>query len=146
VSASLPDVNVLVALAWPSHMHHRLAVEWFESPAAEAWATCPFTQSGFIRVSSNPRIVEPAVTPAEALAVLQQMTALRQHQFWADHLDFTRDDLPFRLVMGHRQVTDAYLLGLVIARDGTLVTLDRAIPELLPTASPHRQRIVLLTG
>src|SRR5207249_268168 len=132
-------VNVLVALAWPSHVHHRRAADWFASPEAEPWATCPFTQSGFIRVSSNPSIVEPAVTPSEALALLRRLTGLQQHQFWADDLDLTRDDLPFRFVMGHRQVTDAYLLGLAIARNGRLVTLDRAIPELLPAGSPHRQ-------
>jgi uncharacterized protein len=146
VSASLPDVNVLVALAWPSHIHHRLAADWFGSPAAKPWATCPFTQSGFIRVSSNPGIVDPAVSPAEARAVLRQLTGLQQHQFWANDLDFMGDDLPFELVMGHRQVTDAYLLGQAIARDGRLVTLDRGIPDLLPAASSHRQRIVLLTG
>jgi uncharacterized protein len=146
VSASLPDVNVLVALAWPSHVHHRLAADWFGSPAAEPWATCPITQSGFIRVSSNPGIVDPAVTPREARSVLRQFTALQQHQFWPDDLDFTQGDLPFEFVIGHRQVTDAYLLGLAIARDGRLVTLDSAIPDLLPPASPHRQRIVLLTG
>jgi uncharacterized protein len=146
VSVSLPDVNVLVALAWPSHVHHRVAAEWFASPAAEPWATCPITQSGFIRVSSNPGIVDPAVTPREARSMLRRFTALRQHQFWVDDLDFTAEDLPFEFVMGHRQVTDAYLLGLAIARDGRLVTLDRAISDLLPAASPHRQRVVLLAG
>jgi uncharacterized protein len=145
VSAALPDVNVLVALAWPSHVHHRLAVQWFESSSAETWATCPLTQAGFIRVSSNPVIVEPAATPADALAVLRQLITLRRHKFWADHLDFTQDDVPFRLVMGHRQVTDAYLLGLAAAQEGTLVTLDRAIPQLLPATSPLCRRILLLT-
>lgn len=144
MSVVLPDVNVLVALAWPSHVHHRLAVSWFASPGAELWATCPITQSGFIRVSSNPAIVDPAVTPREARGVLRQFTGLRQHQFWADDLDFTQDEFPIGLVVGHRQVTDAYLLGLTIARNGTLVTLDRAIPHLLPTASPHRHRILVL--
>jgi predicted nucleic acid-binding protein len=115
-------------------------------PGGKPWATCPITQSGFIRVSSNPGIVDPAVSPAEARGVLRQLTGLQQHQFRADDLDFIGDDLPFDFVMGHRQVTDAYLLGLTIARDGRLVTLDRGVPGLLAVASPHRQRIVLLTG
>ena len=145
MSVCLPDVNVLIALAWPSHLHHQVATDWFASPEGEDWATCPFTQSGFIRVSSNPRIVDPAVTPAEALAVLRQLTALRQHRFWADDLDFTSQELPFRFVLGHRQVTDAYLLGLAVARNGQLVTLDRAVPELLPEGSPLRHHVRLLT-
>jgi hypothetical protein len=60
-------------------------------------------------------------------------------------LDLTQDDFPIGLVVGHRQVTDAYLLGLAIARKVQLVTLDRAIFDLLPAASPHRHRVVLLT-
>ena len=27
---ALPDVNVLVALAWPNHVHHEQARGWFE--------------------------------------------------------------------------------------------------------------------
>jgi predicted nucleic acid-binding protein len=104
------------------------------------------TQSGFIRVSANPRIVDPAVTPAEARQMLRHLARLQQHQFWADDLDFTSDDLPFGLVTGYRQVTDAYLLGVALARNGQLVTLDRAILSLLPVASPHRQQILLLTN
>lgn len=146
MSVSLPDVNVLIALAWPSHIHHHLAVDWFTTLTAESWATCPITQSGFIRVSSNPGIVDPAATPAEALSVLRQLIGQQQHEFWPDDLDFTAGHVPLAFAMGHRQVTDAYLLSLTIARDGRLVTLDRAIPDLLPSASPHRQRVLLLTG
>lgn len=143
MSPCLLDVNVLVALAWPSHLHHRIVVDWFTAEA-EDWATCPITQSGFVRVSSNPAIVDPAVTPAAAVALLRRLTTMKRHQFWADDLDFTAHELPFEFVMGHRQVTDAYLLGLAIARDGRLVTLDRAVFDLLPIRSPHRHRILLL--
>lgn len=146
MNVELPDVNVLVALAWPSHLHHSVAAGWFASAAALRWASCPFTQSGFIRVSSNPGIVDPAVRPAEALAMLRRLTAVNEHQFWPDDVDFTQHELPFRFVMGHRQVTDAYLLSLAISRQGQLVTLDRSISRLLPPDSPHHERIRLLTG
>jgi predicted nucleic acid-binding protein len=39
--------------------------------------------------------------------------------------------------MGHRQVTDAYLLGLAIHHKGRLVTLDRGVPALLAPDSPQ---------
>ena len=144
MSASLPDVNALVALAWPSHVHHRLARDWFTGVGSDPWSTCPFTQSGFIRVSSNPRIVDPAVTPQEALRMLRRLTGIGRHVFWPDDLDWTVEDLPFGLVMGHRQVTDAYLLGMAIRRSGRLVTLDRSIVDLLPAASPHRGHVEIL--
>jgi toxin-antitoxin system PIN domain toxin len=146
VSASLPDVNVLVALAWPSHVHHRVAHDWFAQLGSDPWATCPITQSGFIRISSNSQVVDPAATPQDALQVLRRLTGIGQHLFWPDDLDWAVDEIPFGLVMGHRQVTDAYLLGLAIRRGGRLVTLDRAIVDLLPAASPHRGCVEVLGG
>ena len=76
MSVFLPDVNTLVALAWPNHIHHREAREWFASLGASPWATCPFTQAGFIRVSSNPRILRHSATPREAIQELRALTQL----------------------------------------------------------------------
>ena len=39
---SLPDVNVLLALAWSNHPHHEAFHEWFGQEAANGWATCIF--------------------------------------------------------------------------------------------------------
>lgn len=141
----LPDVNTLVALAWPNHVHHREANDWFVSLGSRAWATCPFTQSGFIRLSSNPRIVDHPARPREALDLLQRLTKVGEHIFWPDDVDFTSNsEIPFSLLVGHRQVTDAYLLGLAIRHGGRLVTLDRSIKDLLPAASPHRDNLEVL--
>ncbi|MGH9896422.1 MAG: type II toxin-antitoxin system VapC family toxin, partial [bacterium] len=49
----LLDFNVLVALAWPNHVHHQAAVKWFLTNQSGGWATSPLTESGFVRVSSN---------------------------------------------------------------------------------------------
>ena len=38
---ALLDVNVLIALAWPNHVHHVAARAWFEEHREEGWATCP---------------------------------------------------------------------------------------------------------
>ena len=136
----LLDVNVLIALAWPSHLHHRAAQAWFARHAARGWATCPLTQCAFVRISSNPRIVAEAVTPKEALALLERITALKHHVFWADDRPVFEagDGL---LLVGHRQVTDAYLLGLARRRGGRLVTLDRGVGALLPAGDGSRDLI-----
>ena len=47
------DVNVLVALAWPNHVHHARALDWFREHSPLGWATCSITETGFVRVSSN---------------------------------------------------------------------------------------------
>jgi len=125
-SPALPDLNVLVAAAWPNHLHHRAARRWFMEQAGRGWATCPVTQFGFLRLSSNPRIVEDAVSPQEARLLLERMTRFGDHRFWPDDLDWTRewDLLPLSRMTGHRQVTDAYLLALALKHGGRLVTLD----------------------
>lgn len=36
----LLDVNVLIALAWPNHVHHDAAGSWFARLRRTGWATC----------------------------------------------------------------------------------------------------------
>ncbi|NUN95628.1 MAG: VapC toxin family PIN domain ribonuclease [Candidatus Omnitrophica bacterium] len=138
MTVGLLDVNVLVALAWPSHVHHREAHIWFDENQMHGWATCPLTQCGFVRISSNPRIIREAVSPIEALVLLKEMTSLDHHDFWPDDAPFHEESFPTELLVGHRQVTDAYLLGLAIRHKGKLVTLDQSLSGLLPASSPHR--------
>jgi hypothetical protein len=131
VPVCLLDVNVLIALAWPSHVHHRPAHAWFARRASGSWATCPLTQTAFVRVSATPAIVSEAVTPKQALEAMSRITALRGHQFWPDDLpaaDCTA--IASGAVSGHRQVTDAYLVALARHHGGRLATLDRRIAAL----------------
>ena len=80
---ALLDVNVLIALAWPNHVHHAAARAWFEDRREEGWATCPLTEAGFVRVSCNPSVVRHTVTPLDAIAVLEKLTRLGTHVFLA---------------------------------------------------------------
>lgn len=50
----LADVNVLLALIDPVHVHHEGASQWFVDASARGWATCPLTENGFVRILSNP--------------------------------------------------------------------------------------------
>ena len=143
----LLDVNALVALAWPNHVSHAAAHRWFARHRSHGWVTCPMTQAGFVRVSSNPGIIAAAVSPREALDLLARMTLHADHRFWAD--DVPLPDLPAELrasLVGHRQVTDACLLSLAIAHQGTLATFDRGILSLVPDLSPLREAIVVIEG
>jgi len=137
VKTSLLDVNLLIALAWPSHIHYEQAHAWFADNAAFGWATCPVTQCGFVRVSSNPKIIADAVSPKEALSVLNGIVSMENHVFWPDSIPLSESSyIPANLLIGHRQVTDAYLLGLAISNNGQLATMDKRISSLLPPDSP----------
>lgn len=89
MSVHLLDVNVLIALSWPTHEHHAAAHAWFASNEPTGWATCPMTQCAFVRISSNPKAVGTPVTPAQAVAALERMTAHPRHVFWADDFQLT---------------------------------------------------------
>lgn len=130
--AALLDVNVLVALAWPNHVHHRPARRWFESAHQKGWATTPVTESGFVRVSSDRSVIVPATTPELAIELLTAMTALAGHVFWPDDVRLVVGDRGGEgQLVSHRDVTDAHLLALADARHGRLVTFDVGISRLL---------------
>ena len=129
---ALLDVNVLIALAWPNHVHHAAARAWFKERQEDGWATCPLTEAGFVRVSCNPAVVRHQVTVLDAITVLNGLTQVGNHVFWP--LDQSILHLPKSIgarLQGYRQVTDAVLLAAAMQRDGELATLDGGIERLV---------------
>jgi toxin-antitoxin system PIN domain toxin len=142
---SLLDVNVLLALAWPNHVHHERAHRWFRSIDGQPWATCPATQSGFVRVSSNRRALAYARTPLEAVALLRSIVALPGHRFWPDDFDLARADWILELpLVGHLQISDLRLLALARSKKGRLITFDRAVRSLVPRGEDATKRVEVL--
>ena len=127
----LLDVNVLIALTHSAHVHHTLVQGWAQSQGKLAWASCTVTQLGFVRLASQPAIGGTGTSPPAALALLDQLLAHPGHRFWPDGQDIaTSPALRSPLVVGHRQVTDAYLLGLAMRHGSALVTLDRGLASI----------------
>ena len=118
----LLDVNALVALAWDSHVHHAAMRAWFAEHRAAGWATCPVTESGFVRVSSNPKVLPSPIGVDAARGVLGALRALDGHRFLADDVSIVDADVP--APAGHRQVTDAHLIALARRRETRVVTFD----------------------
>lgn len=130
---SLPDINTLVALAWPNHSFHRSAQDWYRASHSEGWATCSLTETGFIRVSSSRAATRYAKTPTEAVHLLSRMLELPGHVFWPDDRSLARsDELALENLNDPSQVIDAHLVLLSIARGGRLVTCDPELSRLVP--------------
>lgn len=125
---ALLDVNALVALAWDSHIHHAIIRPWFSENADGGWSTCPITESGFVRVSSNPTVLPAAISVEAARAVLTDLVKAGSHSFLPDDVSITAADFP--RIQGHRQVTDVHLLTLARRRGVRLVTFDTALHDL----------------
>ena len=141
----LLDVNVLIAMAWPTHRAHEKVQEWLARHAREGWATCPLTQTAFVRIISNPAFSANALAPGDALTLLKANLGHPAHKFWADEISFIQalEPLTARLA-GHQQVTDAYLLGLAMHKKGKFATMDRAILALLREKNLEREFVELI--
>lgn len=129
MTVAVLDVNALVALAWDSHVHHVPIRRWFADNAASGWATCPLTQMGFVRVSSNPRVFPSSIGADSARRVLEALTAAGNHRFLVDDVSVCDPDVP-AIHHGHRQVTDVHLLVLTRRHQGKIVTFDRGLKDL----------------
>lgn len=142
---SLLDINLLVALAWPNHEHHDLATGWFRRNGRAGWATCPLTQSGFVRVSSNQSAIPGAKSPSEAAKLLLQIVSLPEHVFLTDDLSLVGSRfVELRKLTGYRQVTDAHLLGIALRHGARLATIDRGFLGLVPSGYSAEEAVYLI--
>ena len=140
---ALFDVNVLLALFDPGHIHHSQSLHWWAENQADGWASCPLTQNGFLRVLSGRGYVRPR-SMADALALLSAQIERPGHAFWPDDVSimdlktFERSRL-----LGPRQITDIYLLALAVKNGGRLVTLDRGIPLAAVRGAEAKHLVVI---
>jgi uncharacterized protein len=141
---ALLDVNVLVALFDPDHVHHEASHAWFGTSRAHGWATCPFTENGLVRILSNASYTGVHQTPAAIRRRLVAFCESGNHDFWPDDVSL-RDARLFRLpdAVNHGQVTDVYLLGLAKCHDGLLATFDRRIPLAAVAGAEQRHLEVI---
>ncbi|MFL6246370.1 MAG: TA system VapC family ribonuclease toxin [Thermoanaerobaculia bacterium] len=136
---ALLDVNVLVALFDPDHVHHDAAHEWFSANRQYGWATCPLTENGLIRILSNSAYSGVHETAIAIAKRLDTFCSSGDHSFWPDQLS-VRDQRRFKLSgVSHNQITDVYLLGLASEMGGRLATFDRRIPRLAAIDADQKQ-------
>jgi hypothetical protein len=145
LSRYLLDANALIALGWPAHEHHARMLAWFRDQARHGWATTPFTQAAFVRIVSQPAFSGSAIGPREAAELLSRNLSHRHHSFFPLDMQITEvAALCTGGLMGHRQVTDAYLLALAVKRKCKLVTFDSGLAQLLATESERRVHVELM--
>lgn len=131
----LLDANVLIALVVADHVHHSAAETWLTS-TDEHFATCPITQGSLVRL-----LIREGQPTDTAHTILGALSDDDRHEFWPDNISYR--DVPMTGVIGHRQVTDAYLAQLARTQTGRLATFDQGlaklhsdITDLVPTNPP----------
>ncbi len=113
----LLDVNALLAAIWSNHPDHKKADAWLQGKQV---VTCPLSELGFLRVSTNPRALKSDMQSARQLleAFLNKHSAR-----------FLPADLPALKSKAQKsdQVTDQYLADLALNQGMKLATLDTGI-------------------
>lgn len=129
MSVALLDADVLIAASVAEHEHHTRAQDWLAG--VDSFALCPITEGALARF-----LLRVGETSATTRTVLK---AWREHpacEFWSADLSYS--DIDLAPVLGHRQLTDAYLVALARARGSRLATLDNGL------AAVHPEGVVLL--
>jgi toxin-antitoxin system PIN domain toxin len=137
------DVNFLVAMFDEDHVHHERAHQWWDANRADGWASCPLTQNGFVRVLSQ-STTRTKVSPVAALDLLRTATGEETHVFWPDDISLV-DTQRFNStrILGPKQLTDIYLLGLAVKNGGRLATFDQSISRsAVVGAEPHNLVVI----
>ncbi len=126
---ALLDVNVLIALFDQHHIFHEQAHLWLEGNVAMGIATCPLMENGLVRIISHPKYSRAFIqTPSDVIQRLDKFCKTQDHTFWPEDVSLTDLMLfPVDQILGTRQVTDVYLLGLAVKHGGRLVTFDKGI-------------------
>ncbi|MGL4232399.1 MAG: TA system VapC family ribonuclease toxin [Casimicrobium sp.] len=148
-SAYLLDASVLIPLLWPPHEKHEIARDWFAHEVIErsdaGWLSCAFTQAAFVRVITQPAFHSPIVSVAEAAALLTRNLINPKHRYIDTRIELV-DVLKHCTggVVGHRQITDAWLVTLAHHASAKLVSFDKRLHTLLATASERERDLVIL--
>ena len=132
MSATLPDVNVLVALLDPLHVQHDRAHAWFGSGGWDEWLSSPTTQNGVLHVVSHPKY--PNHQPIQVvMSSLRSLLSAGHHKFVPDSVSLLgASPGADSIVITERlatsaQVTDAYLLVLAVRNQARLASFDRRL-------------------
>jgi uncharacterized protein len=128
-----PDLNVWLSLSHQAHVHHRVAVAWFELLAdSDRLCFCRITQIGLLRLLTAKAIMNAEVlTPRQAWDVYDRWSEDDRIVFV--HERTTREPL-FRLSSRTNRSsaqywTDSYLIAFAPTAGFQLATFDRGIRE-----------------
>jgi toxin-antitoxin system PIN domain toxin len=140
---ALFDINVLIALFDPAHVHHERAHGWWKQNKASGWASCPLTENGFVRILSQPKYPNP-IAAQDAIRRLERSIERGGHAFWPDDVSLVDSTVFHREhLMGPKRITDLYLLALAVRNAGRLVTFDRSIALSTVEGAKPKHRVAL---
>lgn len=133
----LPDINVLLAITNDDHEFYQLTTEWMKKRGDSEFLLCPLTETGFLRKSCQ--VFDKNLR--ESILLLRELMKAPGFGYTLLPDSWLNLSAPYLWqLQGHKQITDAYLMGVAIQENAVLVTLDTRIESW---ASPKYDRHLL---
>jgi toxin-antitoxin system PIN domain toxin len=123
VTRHLFDVNVVIALIDPLHVHHERAHRWFAARGADSWHTSPTVQNGVLRIVGHAKYPTSQPTPV-VMASVESLVAHPGHVFLPDAVSLLDSAVNAERLLSSGQITDTYLLHLASSNGAQLATFD----------------------
>jgi hypothetical protein len=128
----LVDANVWLALAFSDHVHHDVAVAWFERLGEREAAFCRITEMALLRHLTNERLMGKFILSQKAAWESYDSLCADERVVFADEPPGLEDSWR-RLTRSrqprHRLWTDAYLAAFAFSAHLPLSTLDRGFKQ-----------------
>jgi predicted nucleic acid-binding protein len=126
----LPDVNTLLALLDPMHIHHEAAHHWYASQSPLRIMLCSHVENGVIRVASQPKYPNCLGTGAKVREALGNFVRQVKAESCSTEVSLLDDGILLKPeLLTPSRVTDLYLLALAAANGVRLATFDKRIPS-----------------
>lgn len=126
----LPDVNALLALLNPMHVHHDAAHQWYAGQSPLRIVLCSHLKNGLIRVASQPKYPNCLGTGARVREALHDFARQLKADSCSKEVSFLDDGVLLKPeLLTPSRVSDLYLLALAAANGIRLATFDQRIPS-----------------
>ena len=129
IQVFIPDINVWLAMAFEAHAHHKAARSWFESVPENSCFFCRYTQSGFLRLATNPALFRnESLTNANAWACYDALIEDYRIGFIGEPLGLGHLWRRFAMkeTYSPKIWNDAYLAAFALAGSMGVVTFDES--------------------
>ncbi|NJM37147.1 MAG: PIN domain-containing protein [Akkermansiaceae bacterium] len=124
----LPDVNTLLALLDPMHVHHEAAHRWYASQSPLRLILCSHVENGVIRVASQPKYPNCLGTSSRVRDALRKFAKKVNTASCGKDVSLLDDEILLQSgLLTPSRVSDLYLLALAAANDARFATFDTHI-------------------
>jgi predicted nucleic acid-binding protein len=129
MNAYLLDVNSVLAMLDPMHLHHDAVHRWYAKRKKPRLVLCSHVINGVIRVAGQPRYPNPLGTCGRVREILSLFVSSVGATFCEHEVSLLDEKIfPYPEELTPSRIGDLYLLALAVANDAKFATFDARIP------------------